>query len=97
MSNEIILNSEELDGLAAEIETTVNNNNFLLDAIHVLKVSINEQALFGVEKDMHDKLEQYENYFSTYYVETLYQIQDNISSVGRTFDEQDIANGKGLI
>ncbi|WOO91740.1 hypothetical protein R2F61_04080 [Mollicutes bacterium LVI A0078] len=42
-------------------------------------------------------MELYEAYFADYYMNTLYTIQDNITHVGDTFDDQDIVNGKGLV
>lgn len=94
---EIIIDSEELSEIATTIDEAVSNNEFLLSAILSLKQNIIEQSLYGLEKDMYEKLEQYETYFSDYYMSTLYTIQDNINHVGETFDEQDIENGKGLI
>lgn len=97
MGNNIIIDSQELHDLACEIDTLIYNNDFLINAIHALRINIIEQELYGVEKDMLDKLEQYEDYFANYYMQMLGRIQDNIGSVGSTFDEQDIENKKGLL
>lgn len=97
MANNIIIDSYGLLELSSDLDTLITNNEFLLAAITSLRQLINEQELYGIEKDVYDKLVLYENYFSNYYESTLWQIKANISTVGSTFDEQDVANGKGLL
>lgn len=93
----IIIDYEELIELSIQIDDLISNNEFLLGSIISLRQLINEQELYGVEKDMYDKLELYESYFSDYYESTLWQIKSNIATVGTTFDDQDVENKKGLL
>lgn len=93
----IYIDAKEMHELATTIDTLMINNGFLLNAINSLLQMINEQKLYGVEKEVYEKLEAYERYFDVIYEEMLIEIRRNINKVGSTFSDQDIMTGKKLL
>lgn len=77
----IKINEEQLDQIITLLNNAIINNGFLLLSLASIEGHLNEQQLFGVEKDILSKIEEYNSYFSGPYIEELTTLLDNAESI----------------